>query len=198
MKSATSGRGEWQMRGDWQIRPAQPDEAVLLPAVEEASGALFRTIPDLAWIADDGVMPAEAHLAAIEAGTCWVAVDGEAVAGFLSARVAGEDGDGADAGRAVLHVWEMSVAPAHQGRGLGRALLEHAAAYAAAQAMAAVTLTTFRDVAWNAPFYARAGFVILPEEVLTPRLRDVLAAEVAHGLPGERRCAMRRPVSLVS
>ncbi|MFW7267475.1 GNAT family N-acetyltransferase [Gluconacetobacter sp. Hr-1-5] len=186
------------MCDEWQIRAARRDEAALLPAVEEASGALFRTIPDLAWIADDGVMSAEAHLAAIEAGTCWVAVDGEAIAGFLSARVATEDGNGADVGRAVLHVWEMSVAPAHQGRGLGRALLEHAAAHAAERAMAAVTLTTFRDVAWNAPFYARTGFAILPDLALTPRLRGVLAAEVAHGLPAARRCAMRRPVSSVS
>lgn len=182
------------MRGDWQIRPARRDEAALLPVVEEASGVLFRTIPDLAWIADDGVMSAEVHLAAIEAGTCWVAADGEDIAGFLTARVATEDGDGTDAGRAVLHVWEMSVAPDYQGRGLGRAFLEHAAAHAAAQAMAAVTLTTFRDVAWNAPFYARAGFAILSDVALTPRLRDVLAAEVAHGLPAARRCAMRRPV----
>ncbi|GAA4479571.1 GNAT family N-acetyltransferase [Gluconacetobacter asukensis] len=186
------------MGGDWQIRPARRDEAALLPAVEEASGALFRTIPDLAWIADDGVMPAEAHLAAIEAGTCWVAADGVDIAGFLTARATTEDGDGPDAGRAVLHVWEMSVAPDYQGRRLGRAFLEHAAAHAAAQAMVAVTLTTFRDVAWNAPFYARTGFTILPDAALTPRLWGVLAAEIAHGLPAARRCAMRRPVSSVS
>lgn len=186
------------MESDWQIRPARRHEAALLPAVEDAAGALFRTIPDLAWIVDDDVMPAEAHLAAIEAGTCWVAADGDRIAGFLSARAATEDGTGTDAGRTVLHVWEMSVASAHQGRGLGRALLEHAAAHAAAQAMAAVTLTTFCDVAWNAPFYARTGFAILPDAALTPRLRGVLAAEIAHGLPAARRCAMRRPVSSVS
>ncbi|MBB2206501.1 GNAT family N-acetyltransferase [Gluconacetobacter takamatsuzukensis] len=186
------------MGNDWQIRPARQDEAALLPAVEDASGVLFRTIPDLAWIADDDVMPAEAHLAAIAAGTCWVAAEGGTVAGFLSARAATEDGAGADAGRTVLHVWEMSVAPAHQGRGLGRALLEHAAAHAAARGMAAVTLTTFRDVAWNAPFYARTGFAVLPDAALTPRLRGVLVAEIAHGLPAARRCAMRRPVPSVS
>ncbi|GBQ26927.1 GNAT family N-acetyltransferase [Gluconacetobacter sacchari] len=185
------------MRDDWPVRPARRDEAALLPAVETASGAVFRTIPDLAWLADGDVMPVAAHLAAIEAGTCWVVAVGDGIAGFLSARVAIEDGAGIDAGLAVLHVWEMSVTPAHQGRGMGRALLEHAAACAEAQAMAAVTLTTFRDVAWNAPFYARAGFATLPDAALTPRLRGVLAAEAAHGLPAARRCAMRRAVAAV-
>jgi hypothetical protein len=52
----------------------------------------------------------------------------------------------------------------------------------------ALTLTTFRHVAWNAPFYARYGFVELPADS-DGRLKAILIRETAHGLPN--RCAMR-------
>jgi hypothetical protein len=55
----------------------------------------------------------------------------------------------------------------------------------------ALTLTTFRDVPWNAPFYARFGFETLAPGELDPRLEAILRAEIAHGIPGDRRCAMR-------
>jgi len=59
--------------------------------------------------------------------------------------------------------------------------------------MAAVTLTTFRNLAFNAPFYERFGFAYVEGAALTrdARLQDVLLAEAAHGLPAENRCAMR-------
>jgi len=52
-----------------------------------------------------------------------------------------------------------------------------------------LTLTTFVDVPWNAPFYARFGFERLHERLLNDRLRGILASEHTHGLEG--RCAMR-------
>ena len=55
-----------------------------------------------------------------------------------------------------------------------------------------LTLTTFAKVPWNAPFYARFGFEVLDERLLSPRLREILANERAHGLT--ERCAMRRYV----
>ena len=54
-----------------------------------------------------------------------------------------------------------------------------------------LTLTTFRDVPWNAPLYARLGFEMLADETLSPELREKRAEEVAHGQTYERRCAMR-------
>ncbi|ACI52403.1 GCN5-related N-acetyltransferase [Gluconacetobacter diazotrophicus PA1 5] len=174
------------------IRPACDADAAALPELERTSGEVFRGIPDLAWIADDDVMPAEAHLAAIRDGTCWVAADATGIAGFLTARAAVEDGTGPDSGRPVLHVWQMAVAPGRQRRGLGRRLLDHAAAHAARHAFASLTLTTFRDVPWNGPFYARTGYDLLADAALTPRLRAILKQEAAHGLPPARRCAMRR------
>ena len=158
------------------IRRAVAADAALLPTIEQAAGALFATVPGLEWIAADRVLDADEHAPAIRAGTAWVADDG-APFGFLTATVEGD----------ALHIDEIAVVPARQGAGQGRALIAAAIDEARVRGLAAVTLTTFRDVAWNAPIYARMGFV----EASDARLSALLADEVARGLPGERRCAMR-------
>ena len=158
------------------IRRAVATDAALLPAIEQAAGALFATVPGLEWLAAGRVLDADEHVPAVRAGTAWVADDG-APFGFLTATVE----------RDALHIDEIAVVPARQGSGQGRALIATAIDEARARGLATVTLTTFRDVTWNAPFYARLGFV----EASDARLSALLADEVARGLPGERRCAMR-------
>ena len=55
----------------------------------------------------------------------------------------------------------------------------------------AVTLTTYRDVPWNAPFYERLGFSVLDE--LTPELAWIRDHEKAIGDDDfGPRLAMRR------
>jgi len=58
--------------------------------------------------------------------------------------------------------------------------------------MTALTLTTFRNVPWNAPFYARLGFEKMT--TLTPELRRKREEETAHGFAYETRCAMHLPL----
>lgn len=169
-----------------KFRQAKPHDACLLPDIERSAGECFRVLPDLAWIADDDVMPVERHLAFIMCGTVWV-VEGASseLLGFLTAESVEED----------LHIWQLAVRHDWQGQGLGRRLVATAIDYAAAQLLSAVTLTTFRDVTWNAPFYARLGFEELAASALGPRLAGILAREADYGLPVERRCAMRLSVS---
>jgi hypothetical protein len=57
-----------------------------------------------------------------------------------------------------------------------------------------MTLTTFRRVAWNEAFYARQGFELVQGHQLSDALSRILADEVEHGLPAERRCAMAMPL----
>jgi hypothetical protein len=64
--------------------------------------------------------------------------------------------------------------------------------WAANAGKAAVTLTTFRDVAWNMPFYARLGFEVIPVNALTPALLSVVEDETRRGLDPTRRVTMRR------
>ena len=159
------------------IRSATVADTVLFPAIERSSGEQFRSLPDLAWIADDDVMSAEAHERHIATGIVLSAFDDDCCVGFISAQRY----------RSTLHIWQMAVDLSHQRRGIGTLLM------ARLQQMAGgllVTLTTFRDVAWNAPFYAALGFEIISEADLSDRLRKILQDEAAHGIPIDRRVAM--------
>jgi ribosomal protein S18 acetylase RimI-like enzyme len=109
-------------------------------------------------------------------------VDGAGrVAGFLVADIV--DGN--------LHVEEVSVDPAAQGAGHGSALLTTAADAARRSGRPAVTLTTFRDVPWNAPFYRRRGYVELAADELGPELAALVGEEAALGLDPSLRVCMR-------
>nr|WP_244593769.1 GNAT family N-acetyltransferase [Methylopila sp. Yamaguchi] len=101
----------------------------------------------------------------------------------------GEADDGGAAGFVAaapldeaLHVYTLAVDPAYRRRGLGRALMAAALEHAAWAFWPAVTLTTFRDVPWNAPFYRSLGFLAADEAQLAPGLAQVRARERAIGL----------------
>jgi GNAT superfamily N-acetyltransferase len=94
----------------------------------------------------------------------------------------------------ALHLWELAVRQDAQGRGLGRGLMAAVIADAKARTLPAVTLTTFRDIAWNGPFYRSLGFVEPADAELNPRLAATLAREVTLGLDVANRCAMRLPL----
>ncbi len=96
----------------------------------------------------------------------------------------------------ALHVEQISVHPDAARRGVGRALLAYAADRARAEGLTALTLTTFADVPWNAPYYTRLGFRALTEPELTPGLRRIRAEESAHGLDRWPRVCMRAEVPL--
>jgi GNAT superfamily N-acetyltransferase len=120
------------------------------------------------------------------AGQLWVAVDeDDTPASFVMAVLL----DG------CLHVEQLSTDPASARRGLGRALLDHAAGRARAGGLPALTLTTFADVPWNGPYYERCGFRVLRDAEITPGLREVRAHEIALGLDRWPRVCMRRDVT---
>ena len=161
------------------IRPATPEDAPQLPLIEQSAGKAFRgTVHD--WVADDESEPPEAYLPMIAAGDVRVAeADGDLV-GYVQF---GQEGD-------ELHVFELDVRSEHQGRGVGRALMAAVRDEALARACTSMTLTTFSNLPFNAPFYQRLGFVIL--EAPSPRLAAILAREAERGLTD--RCAMRAPL----
>lgn len=92
------------------------------------------------------------------------------------------------------HVEQVSVHPGHARQGLGRALLDTAAGWAQRHGLAALTLTTYAEVPWNAPYYRRLGFRVIPEAQLTDGLRRIREHEQARGLTTWPRVLMRRPV----
>jgi GNAT superfamily N-acetyltransferase len=174
------------MRTSITVRPARLADAPNFPRVEQSAGELFRTIEHLAWIADSENLTDPQYADYIQCGTSWVALtpDGQLV-GFLCAEVMEDD----------LHIHELAVALEFQRQGIGGRLLETAVAWAVARGLSGVTLTTFRSVAWNQPFYERAGFETLGEARMSPRLASIMKFEISMGLQANERCGMRRPLA---
>ena len=163
------------------IRLAVPQDAQLLPAIETSAAQAFRMIDELSWLADSPPMSIEHHRQLIALSTCWVALDAEnRPQGFLSGERHGSD----------LHIYELSVMQSMQGQGTGRRLIEAAKDYARSSRLSFVTLTTFKNVPWNAPFYSRAGFETKATTDLDQRLAGILSEEYKHGFAPQSRCAM--------
>ena len=131
-------------------------------------------------------MTIEAHKEVLETGYSWVTTDSsQACVGFLTAKVVDDD----------FYIGEVSVHEAHQKKGLGSKLFEAAFIKAKSLGLHAVTLTTFKDVPWNAPYYERLGFLILEPQSVPPYLETTLRNEAADGMPMESRCAMKKTPS---
>ena len=156
------------------------DDAELMPPIEAAAGQLFKQVEGLAGLAGNQSLPIDRLQRYIRKGHCLMAHVEDAPAGFLVTEPFSRE----------LHIWEVDVHPDFQGRGLGAGLMRACMIDARNSGFRAVTLTTFRDVPWNAPFYERLGFEEVTALDAHPRLAGELALEADHGLPIERRCAM--------
>jgi GNAT superfamily N-acetyltransferase len=168
-----------------RVRLAREGDVALLPGIEVAAFTLYAPYAAaLGFSPDEAPHPSalDALRAAQQAGRLWVAVDeNDGPVGFAFVR----ELDGAG------HLEELDVLPAYGCRGLGSALLEAVCAWAVGR-YPAVTLATFRDVPWNAPFYARRGFGAIPVDELSPGLRDLVELERSRGLRTDVRVIMRR------
>ncbi|MEL7690555.1 GNAT family N-acetyltransferase [Citromicrobium bathyomarinum] len=168
----------------WNIRLARPDDAPAMPAIERAAGAMFDRIEGLAGIAGQQTVPVDRLRRYIARGHCLVATSGETLVGFLVTQPFGRE----------LHVYEFSVHPDWQGQGIGTALIRACLIDARNCGFIAVTLTTFDQVPWNAPFYRRMGFRdVDPTE--HKRLALELENEHANGFPADSRVAMASNIS---
>ena len=168
------------------LRLAVQEDAQLLPAIEYSAAQVFHTLDELSWLTESPSMSIERHSQLIALSTCWVAPDAEnRPQGFLSAERHGCD----------LHIYELSVIQSMQGQGIGRLLIEAAKDYARSSRLSFVTLTTFTDVPWNAPFYSRMGFQTKATTDLDERLAAILSEEYKHGFAPGSRCVMAWPVT---
>lgn len=161
------------------------DDLSTIQEIERAAGAAFRTL-GMETIAEDEPIGATAFEAFLEKGGAWVtAADDDSVIAYLLV----EQLDTA------LHVEQITVHPRVARRGIGAKLLDVADERAVGIQLGSLTLTTFRDVPWNAPYYARLGFGIFPQEQWGPRLQQRVALERTGGLDKWPRVVMHRPVN---
>jgi GNAT superfamily N-acetyltransferase len=169
----------------YTITRARTKDLLLLPVIELAAARLLAGhAPESVLTettADKVLKAAQAH------GRLWVALADDVPVGFAHVEILEPT---------VAHLEEIDVHPNHGRRGLGRRLVMAVCAWAATAGYRAVTLTTFRDVPFNMPFYARLGFEVIPPEELSSVLRVVVEDETRRGLDPARRVAMRRPCTV--
>ena len=173
------------------MRRARAADVDRVRGIEAAAATRFADTahPELASGSGQHLVPLAQLSAAVDAGQLLVAeLDGVVVGFALLGTLAGDTGPDA-------HLRELDVLPGAGGRGLGTALIEAACAWGASQGAARIVLTTFRDVVFNAPLYARRGFIELSPEARGPILDALLAAETDAGFSPSVRCAMARPLS---
>lgn len=162
------------------IRKARLDDLPVLADIERDADQLFLQT-DMPQIGAAEPTDSAALAALLDEGAFWVAELDGALVGFLAA--------GTRQGQYVI--LQISVARAGQGRGVGARLMEAAMDHGRATGAPDVVLTTFRDIPWNAPWYARFGFSEIPETERSDVVRDMQAHEAANGLDMSRRCALR-------
>lgn len=166
------------------VRPAVDEDIPVLQDVEIDAGRLFREA-GLGVIADDDPPEASVLAGHVARGTAWTAELDSTVVGYAIASVV--DGEG--------HLDQVSVRRAVAGRGIGRLLIDEVCRWAVAQGYDALTLTTFSDVPWNGPYYARLGFEVLPADRWGPELETIRRRERLAGIDVAPRIAMRLPLA---
>lgn len=156
------------------LRLARLENIPTLQSVERDADTRFGVEGD--------VIPEADARRAVDAGKVTVAeVDGEIVGWVYLGAIDGEP-----------CVGQISVAVAHGRKGIGTALLTRAIEQARARGADSVVLNTARDAPWNAPWYARHGFEVVPESAWSLGLRAVTEAQRAVGVDWSARVHMRK------
>lgn len=159
------------------VRFAIDADLPLLPQIEAEADGMFRQA---------GIILPPGQMSVDELRACKaVFVIGQPIAGFLCLDVL--DGQ--------AHLEQIAVRPGRTGQGLGTALIAAAIAWAMDRGFLVMTLTTYRDVPWNGPYYARRGFQELGDSELGPGLLAARMHERELGLDDlGPRIAMRLPL----
>ena len=167
------------------IRDARAADLSEICGIEAAAGELFRLI-GMAAIADDPPPALEALAVYQQDGRAWVATDSadHPIAYLLL-----------DVVERFAHVEQVTVHPRYARRGIGRVLIEEAARWAVERGRDEMTLTTFEDVPWNAPYYRRLGFREVTEAKWSDGIRRIMQSERDHGLAAWPRVVMKKSVT---
>ncbi|WP_245802184.1 GNAT family N-acetyltransferase [Corynebacterium pacaense] len=168
------------------IRLAKMSDIPVIQRIERDTGVLFRGV-GMDFVADDPPPPEKLLGEEISSGRVFVSVDGDESEprGWLWLREADEN----------LHIEQVSSDPRFRGQGIGTSLVRFGLRLARSSGYAGVTLTTYRDVPWNAPLYSALGFVELPRHAWGPELRAIREHEAEVGLDTAPRMAMIHPTT---
>ena len=176
------------INSSFRIRPARPDEIARLREIEDKAGEMFSGL-GLNDDTLDSSFPIDDLIRLVGMKQAWVAcTEDDRPVGMVFASVR----------EGAVYVEELDVMPEFGRRGLGSRLLNCVCDWAREQRCAGVTLSTFRDVPWNGPFYRRHGFRDLQPAEWTPGMRAIREQEAQLGLRVDARVFMRRALCLYS
>lgn len=172
------------MSESFDIRPASGHDVPCLPDIERRAASLFLARAEDLGLAPEqlqNVTSRDTFSRAQQEGRLWVAtIDSVNVVGF--ALVLMVDG--------LAHLKEVDVLPDHGRKGIGTALVQTVCKWARGHGISAVTLSTFRDVPWNAPFYASVGFEVVSAREVSPGHAEMIDREKDRGLRPDLRVLM--------
>jgi GNAT superfamily N-acetyltransferase len=167
------------------IRAAGLEDLAILADIECAAARLFSQT-HYPFLVDADPLPLDFITQQFAADRVWVAVDDrDRPVGYAIAQEI--DGN--------AYLQQIDVHPDHGRRGIGRKLVERVCVWATHERYQRILLSTFIDVEWNAPFYAKLGFQILAEDALTPGFQQIRCKEAEAGLPIDRRVILYRDLA---
>jgi len=171
------------MTGDrYLLRRARRDEIDVLRHIEQAAAQRFRATA-FDWVADAEPGDVTHLIVALASDSLLVADMGGLPVAFLQAGIVDR----------TAYVAEVDVLPDHAGHRLAGRLFDAIEPWARDHALSHLTLSTFRDIPWNAPYYRRLGFRDLDD--LGPGLSAIRDRHRAAGLQDQDRVFMWRAVS---
>jgi len=167
---------------NFSIVPAAKSHLSAIPRIEQAAASVFSEA-DLPLHIRFRVTDRKTLADAQRERRLWVAVNskGEPV-GFALACVIDEQ----------AHLDEMDVLPDYARRGIGTKLVETVVKWADDEGFDELTLTTFRHLPWNAPYYAALGFEIVEACMQGDEMHELMRKEAKAGLKAANRVCMRR------
>ncbi|MCO5214803.1 MAG: GNAT family N-acetyltransferase [Thermomicrobiales bacterium] len=166
-----------------RFRLASLDDVPQIAPIERAASELFRGT-EMSSIADDPPIPDLVLEQAVAEQRLWVATEYGTVRAYLLANVLPES----------LHIEQVTVHPDAARRGIGAMLIESVSNDSRAATLGKLTLTTFSDVPWNAPYYERLGFVEVAESEWPAGVAEIVQTERNQGLWSWPRVVMARLV----
>ncbi len=168
----------------YSIRLARTGDLASLRVLEHAASQMFlaTAYPE---IADETPTTIAEFTRWLDSESLFVAVDSDDnPVGYAIAHEMGGD--------TYLH--EIDVHPDHGRQGIGRRLIEFVRSWAAERGFQRLVLSTFSDVPWNAPYYARLGFRELSVDEISNELVAIRGHEKSVRLNISMRVFMVSPV----
>ncbi len=162
------------------IRYADEGEVDVLTAIEiDADQRYANSVhPEMA---KGDHIPSEALARAVGARQVIVAVEDDAILGWLLLTKSGDE----------ICIGQISVRRSAGGTGVGAKLLSTIVDSVRSEGHQSIVLNTQADVPWNQPWYERRGFVVVPREEWTADMHVIAEEQCADGLDWNTRVHMR-------